>query len=145
MILSCVDVVPITCSRNLTFDPLKIKHQELCLGTRLSRASEGTIKRSSTFLADRRSRLRECFNRRHINYYPLCCIMTSFALSPVAVHTYPHKHTVHLDRGVFPFGLLPFGLLLFYMSVETNLVWACSVNKVSKSVTVHPSLLVWQR
>ena len=31
--------------------------------------------------------------------------------------------------GLLPFGLLPFGLLLFYMSVGTNLVWACSMNK----------------
>ena len=38
------------------------------------------------------------------------------------------------------FGVFPFVLLLFYTSVETNLVWACRVNKVSKSVTVHPSL-----
>ena len=38
------------------------------------------------------------------------------------------------------FGVFPFVLLLFHTSVETNLVWACRVNKVSKSVTVHPSL-----
>ena len=76
-----------------------------------------------------------------------------------------------LPFGLLPFGLFSFrlllcymsvdGLLLFYMSeetiltqnitltqnlsVETNLVWACSVNKVSKSVMVHHSLLIWQR
>ena len=50
-----------------------------------------------------------------------------------------------LPVGLLTVGLLPIGLLLFHMSVETNLVQACSINKVTKSITVHPSLLIWQR
>ena len=52
----------------------------------------------------------------------------------------PSVNTMCKIFGDFPFGLLPFGLLLFYTSVETNLVRACRVNKVQKSVTVHPRL-----
>ena len=55
-------------------------------------------------------------------------------LLPCLKHVLGHKWVgvfsfSPLSFGPLPFGPLPFGLLLFYMSVETNLVRACSVNK----------------
>ena len=57
---------------------------------------------------------------------------------------------LHVSRDQFCVGVFSEQISMTYtltqnMLVETNLVQTCSVNKVSKSVTVHPSLLIWQR
>jgi len=54
-------------------------------------------------------------------------IYTTWAQMPAGAFSWKCQQ---LPISLLPFGLLPFGLLLFYMSVETNLVRACSVFKL---------------
>ena len=56
-----------------------------------------------------------------------------------------HSNMLKSATGMFSEQISMTYTLTQNMLVKTSLVWACSVNKVSKSISVHPSLLIWQR